>query len=118
MQLKVLSDDGDLLRLEMVGRVVDVDVAWEEDPLADLLDDRGYARRVLLSLEDSDHVDSSGLARLLVWHKRFQEAGGKLILHSIPIPVMETLNILRMELVLQLAPDESSAIELARGDCP
>ena len=112
MQIEVLSDDGDVLRLQVVGRVVDVDLAWEQDPMGDLLDDRGYARRVLLSLNDSDHVDSSGLARLLVWHKRFQEAGGKLVLHSIPIQVMETLRILRMDLVLQLAPDESSALKL------
>ena len=116
MRLEVLSDDGDVLRLQSVGRVVDVDLAWEHDPLGDLLGDRGYARRVLLSLDGSDHIDSSGLARLLVWHRRLQEAGGMLVLHSIPIQVMETLNILRMELVLQLAPDESSALELARGE--
>jgi hypothetical protein len=30
---------------------------------------------------------------------------------------METLNILRMDLVLQLAADEASALELVRGDC-
>ncbi len=116
MQLEVLSDDGDVLRLQFVGRVVDVDLAWEHDPMGDVLDDRGYTRRVLLSLNESDHIDSSGLAKLLVWHKRFEEAGGKLVLHSIPIQVMETLNILRMELVLQLAPDESAALGLARGD--
>jgi anti-anti-sigma factor len=116
VELKVLSDEHDLLEVQVEGRAVAGDVDPDEDPMARLLGDRGYARRALLSLAETEYIDSSGLALLLVWHKRFREAGGKLVVHSVPPHVMETIRILRMELVLHLADDASAAAELVRGD--
>jgi anti-anti-sigma factor len=116
MRLEVLSDDGEVLRLRALGPHLRVDPALEQDPLGDLLDDRGYARLVLLSLADAKYIDSSGLAVLLGWHRRFSEGGGKLVVHSIPTQVMDILRILRVEIVLHLAKDESEALVLARGE--
>jgi ABC-type transporter Mla MlaB component len=116
MELKVLSDDNDLLELQVVGRSVEGDVALDDDPMLGLLGDRGYARPALLSLAETEYINSSGLALLLVWHKRFRDAGSKLVLHSVPVFVMETLKILRMDLVLNLAEDAPTALKLVRGD--
>ena len=118
MNLEVLSDEEEVLRLQVAGRIVQEDLDPERDPLRDLLSDRGYARLVVLSLSGASSIDSSGLALLLMWHKRLLQAGGKLVLHSTPIKVMETLRILRMDLVLHLARDESAALTLARAENP
>lgn len=118
MNLRVLGDDEDVLRLDMGGRVVQEDLDPDQDPLNGLLGDRAYSQNVLLRLADAEYIDSSGLAMILVWHKRFVEAGGKLVLHSTPPLVMDTIKILRMDRVLHLAKDESAALALARGDQP
>jgi anti-sigma B factor antagonist len=115
MQLRVLSDEQSVLRLEVVGRIVEGSYLPDTDPLDSLLDGRSYQRSVLLSLANTDFIDSSGLALLLVWHKRFCEAGGKLVIHSVPSHVMDTLKVMRMELVLNLAKDEPAAMELVQG---
>ena len=116
MDLRVLCDDEEVLRLEVVGRVVQENLDPDRDPLEGRLGDRGYARLVILNLARAEYIDSSGLALALVWHRRFLEAGGKLVLHSTPTHVMDTIRILRMDRVLHLAKDESAALALARGD--
>lgn len=70
----------------------------------------------VLGYRSTEYVNSCGLALVLVWHKRFRDAGGELGFHSIPSPVMETLRILRMELVLRVSRDVTSALEIVRGE--
>lgn len=116
MIFEVLRDDEETLQVQLAGRVVLEDFAPENDPLEAVLGDRGYDRGVLVDLSQAEYIDSSGLAMLLGWHKRLSGAGGKLVLHSIPPQVMDTLKILRMELVLAMARDEAAALSLARGE--
>ncbi len=116
MQIKVLSEDDGLLRLEAEGRIVQGDRMLESDALDQMLGDQGYARSVLLSLGGTEFIDSSGLSWLVVRHKRFCEAGGTLVLHSIPPTVLELLKMMRLDLVLHLAEDETAAMELIRGE--
>jgi anti-anti-sigma factor len=118
MELRVLSDDGDVLRLQLAGRIVQTEERLESDTMADVLGSGGYARNVVLGLEETEFIDSSGLSWLVVRHKRFCEAGGKLVLHSIPPSVSQILMMMRLELVLNLAEDESTALELIRGGTP
>lgn len=113
--LRLLSDDAGLLQLELVERSFHPDTASGLDAIGPLLGERGYARVVVLSLAATRFVSSSGLATLLTWHKRFRQAGGRLVLHSITVAVMETLRVMRMERVLTVAPDLASALEAARG---
>ncbi len=117
MEIKVLSDDGDVLRLRTVGRIVQSDAAPDPDPMSDLLGSGGYARNVLLSLEETQFIDSSGLSWLVICHKRFSEAGGRMVLHSIATTVLELLHVMRLELVLHLAEDEAAALKFVRGGC-
>jgi anti-anti-sigma factor len=116
MELKAIPGDEDLLRVQVTGKIVEGDTGPENDPIRPLLDERGYAGKVLVDLAECDFISSSGLALLLVWHKRFTEGGGKLVIHSVPNQVMEVFKILRMELVLNLARDKNAAAEQVRGD--
>jgi len=70
---------------------------------------------VLLSLEATPFVDSSGLAWLVATHRRLREAGGKLVLHSIPPGVVDLLKIMSLDQVLNLADDESAKLFLTPG---
>ncbi len=114
MEIKLVSDDGDILRAKVTSRIIRYDPAPPQDPLVRIGGRDIYKRTVLLDLSESDFVDSSGLSWLLVAHKRFCEANGKLILHSLSPGVLETIKMMRLDLVLNLAQDEPQALELAR----
>jgi hypothetical protein len=51
---------------------------------------------------------------MLTIHKRFRNTGGKIVYHSAPPLVQQTLDLLRMNLILHLAPDLTTARGLAQ----
>ena len=55
------------------------------------------SRRILLNLERTTFIDTSGIAWLLSCHKRCLQAGGRFVLHSAPPLIDQTLRVLRME---------------------
>ena len=116
MELRVLSDDEDVLRLEAIGAVVDVETMPDSDPIGRLLVSRPHTPAVLLGLERTRFIDSSGLAWLLTTHRRLCEEGGKLILHSLPPNIADILKMMRLDDVFNLAADESAALNSIRGE--
>jgi anti-anti-sigma factor len=72
-----------------------------------------YRRKILLDLEQTPHIDSSGVSWLVHFHKTSQTAGGMLILYSVPPAVMALLKLLGMQKYLNLVADERAARELA-----
>ena len=118
MELKLVSDEGEVLRLEMVGPVVRSDATPDLDPFEKLLGAKGYARNVLVSLADITYVDSCCLSWLLILHKRFCEAGGTFVVHSFQPELMDILELVRFEEVLYVAEDEDAALALLRADRP
>ena len=116
MELTVASDDGGVLRLQLAGSITQDDLWPFSDPMLELLGEEGYARKVALSLADVDFIDSSGISWLLVRHKRFRQAEGKLVIHSVPPMVAEVVKMLRLNLVFLLADDETAAAALAEGE--
>lgn len=118
MNLGTVSDDGDVLRLQAAGRITQDSLSPASDKLGDLLGAEGYARRVVLCLADVDFIDTSGISWLLGRHKRFREAGGKLVIHSMVPMVAEVLKVLRLHAVFHLAESESAALALIRGGQP
>ena len=116
MELRRLPDEGEVLRLEVSDRIVQGDVSPQVDPIGAMLGNLHFANSAVLSLMETEYIDTSGLWWLLACHKRFCEGGGKLVIHSVPPHVMDTLLMMRLELVLNLAEDESDALELVRGD--
>lgn len=118
VKLERVSEDSGVLRLRARDRVIRGDPSPDLGEISNLLLDEGYRRNVLLSLEETEFVDSSGLSWLLECHQKFCNAGGRLILHSVPPAVMDTLKMMRLELVLHLADDESDALKVVRGENP
>ncbi len=113
MHLSVMSDDGDVVRLQCEGEIGRVDLEDDVKALAELLGDGFAARRALLSLEQARSIDSSGVGWLLTCHKLFDGGGGRLVCHSAPPLVEDVLELLRLPRVLHLAKDEAAARTLA-----
>ncbi len=112
MELFVVSDGGDVLQLGVKGRIQVTVPSEMADAVLELLGDQGCRRKVLLSLADTDFIDSSGLSGLLGCNRQFGEAGGKLVIHSIPTSVMEVIKVMRLDRVLHLAENESGALAM------
>jgi anti-anti-sigma factor len=114
MEMRVLSDDGDVLRVEVIGRIEQGDLATQPEPMGELLGPRGYLRNVLVSLAQTQFIDSSGLSWLVVCHKRFCQAGGRLVFHSVQPVISQLFKLMRLDLALYAAKDEAAALELVR----
>ena len=115
MPFMLLSDTKDVVRIGALGRISAHNAEAETDPLPTLAGAEGYARKVLLSLERVEFIDSAGIGWLLASHKRFKKAGGMLVLHSIPEQIMLTIKLLRLNSILNLAEDDAAASALAAG---
>ncbi len=111
MKLAIQFQDEHAVGIRLVGRVTQETLNSKEDPLCELFGENTYARKVLLNLQETEHIDSSGISWLLCCHRRFQEAGGQLILYAVPPIVMNTIKILRLQLILQIAHDRYEALQ-------
>ena len=115
MELSLLADVENVLRVQAKGRIVRSEVE-SSDPLRAVLGSDDCSRRLVLDLSDVEYIDSSGIGWLLARHRRYREAGGDLILHSLSPTVLDMIRMLRLDAVLRLADDEISALALVRGD--
>lgn len=115
MELKVISDDGSILHVGAQGALSMATLVEQSESLAELLKDRGYGRTVLLNLEGAERIDSAGLGWLLMQHKRFCDAGGRLVIHSLPYTMMEILKVIRLDQVLNVAENRAGATKLVQG---
>jgi anti-anti-sigma factor len=113
MSLALVANDDDVLRLQATGKIMHAQNVDEPDQLRTLTGADGYARKVLLNLEQVSFIDSAGIGWLLSVHKRFQKGGGKLILHTLPETIQLTLKVLRLDTVLNIADSEADARALA-----
>jgi anti-anti-sigma factor len=109
MQFSFSLSDG-ITTVTIVGRITYNTLDPGQDPLVLQIPDI-YARRVFFDMSAVDYIDSSGVSWLLICHKRFREAGGKLVLHSIHPMVKQVLGVLKLERVLHLADTPEKARE-------
>ena len=116
MKLAVQSDDDNVLCLDVSGRIRMAAPGGQADAFGELLNERGYARQVILNLENADYIDSGGVSWLVSSHKRFDEAGGKLVIHSASVVVLEVFKIMSLDRVLNLVDDEPAALALIQGE--
>ena len=114
MEIIELNGQGDVVRLLAKGQIVQRTLA-SSDLLGGTLAPVGYDRRVLLSLADVTFVDSTGLGWLLKCNKLFRDAGGTLVIHSIPPVVLDVINVMRLSQILKLCDDEESALASIQG---
>jgi anti-anti-sigma factor len=116
MKLTLVADEGDIVRVACEGQISQF-VSQGNEPMANLLGGlAGYGRRVLLSLERTTFINSSGISWLLICHKYFTQSGGKLVVHSVPPLVNQVLQFVRLPSIMNFAPDEPSARTLALAD--
>ena len=116
MQLSIQSDDGTVLRMGLKGRVTQKELPTDKDLFAAEIGASIYSRRVLLDMQESEFLDSSGVSWLLSAHKRFEEQGGKLAMHSMQPVVSNVLKVLRMDQILAIAENDKAALKLVKGD--
>jgi len=115
LEVKMLINDNDLVQLESSGTVSRDGWGLGTNPIEQACGPAVYSKKVLLSLASCRYLDSTGVEWLLRCHKRFAMAGGKLIIHSVAPVVSQILKIMRMDLVLNLAENETQARSLLEG---
>ncbi len=113
LKMTVVTDEGDLLRVQCEGEISQVKFQLNDNPLESLVGPNVYSRKLLMDLERVEFLDSSGISWLVVSHKNFQQHGGMLVLYSIPPRIHQVLQFCRMDRLLRMAEDESAARALA-----
>lgn len=109
MHLEVLSETGGTIQVRCRGDVVIPDYGPDGDPLARLLGPQVYESTVLLDMEKATFLDTTGVTWLVSCHRNFENAGGRLILHSLPLRVRNILRLLNLEGVLHIVADADAA---------
>ena len=79
------------------------------DPFQSAVGDHAYELRVIFNLTNVNFIDSSGIGWLINSHKQFQQAGGRLVLHSAPEHVQRTFRLLCLGNAIETASDEAEA---------
>ena len=82
-----------------------------DEPLADAIGFDAYQRRVLLNLSTVTGLDTSGINWLLTVQKRFDSAGGRLVLHSLSPAARTAFRALNLHCALRVAVDEVDAAQ-------
>jgi anti-anti-sigma factor len=113
MQLSQLPSDSAVTLVRCSSKISQSEIQHDQDPLGELLGPGAYSRRVLFDLSQTNYIDSSGVSWMLTMHKRFRNSAGKIVYHSAPPLVQQTLDLLRMNLILHLAPDLNTARSIA-----
>ncbi|HWG46590.1 MAG TPA: STAS domain-containing protein, partial [Gemmataceae bacterium] len=67
------------------------------------------SRKLLLDMEKTNFLDTSGISWLISCHENCQRAGGVLVLYAIPPRVRYVLQLLQMEHLLHTAADLEAA---------
>jgi anti-anti-sigma factor len=115
MQLSLIADDGDVVRVRCEGEITN---AFQEktEPLEGLLGSDAPKRKVLLNLGQVRFLDSSGISWLLDRHKHFKSSGGRLVIYNLPPLIRQPLEFVNLNRVLHIADDEASARIAAGGN--
>ena len=93
--------------------------AWAQhavDPLKSQGGDDIYTKKIMLNMSKALHVDSTGIEWLLTCQKRFQQQGGKLVLHSVTPSTQRLFQMMRLHLILNISTNEDSAKSLFVGE--
>src|SRR5207237_79089 len=95
MQLSIVSLDEGLFRVRSEGDISLIDQIRSNNPLEKLLGQGCFSRKILLNMEKSAYIDSSGVSWLIKCHKLCQAEGGKLVRH---LGLVRLLTILPSEM--------------------
>lgn len=116
MNLTIESQAEGRCDMALSGRISQTTLGSQHDQFSQLLGEANYAQNILLSLKDTDYIDSSGIGWLLATDKKIRSAGGKLVLHSVPIDVQHVFGLMKLHKVLCIAKDQNDAAQSATGE--
>jgi anti-anti-sigma factor len=112
MDLSLVPSGDGLFKVACSGELTMLDVEGA-DPLEALLGADGFGRTVPMDLGRTTFLDTAAVGWLIGLHKKFQQAGGRLILHSVPPLVDQMFRLLKLPAILHVAGDEAAARALA-----
>lgn len=115
MKLKIDSQQAGCCNMSLSGRISQTTLGGQADQLSQLLGESNYNQNILLSLRETDYIDSSGIGWLLSTDKKIRNAGGKLVLHSVPLDVQHVFGLMKLHKVLAIAKDQQDATSTAEG---
>ncbi len=119
MKLRLRSEEASgICEIQADGAIRAVEEPRDLRDIEELLGPQCFRRKVLLDLQHALHIDSSGVCWLIHLHKKSQNAGGTLIVFSVPPGVMAVFKLLGVQHHLNLAADARSARALAVGGTP
>lgn len=103
----------DVLRVSAQGLVSVRALPKSSEPLLDLLGPHCYREKVILNLERTDGVDTSGLMWLVRAASHFAEGGGRLVVYGFSPLFRNMLEVLGLTALVPLSPSEALAIAAA-----
>jgi anti-anti-sigma factor len=114
MKIRLRSEEAaGVCQIRAEGEIRSVEEPRDLREIEEILGPQCYRRKVLLDLERTPYIDSSGVSWLVHLHKSSQTAGRMLILYSVPPAVTAVLRLLGMQKYLNLVADERAARDLA-----
>jgi anti-anti-sigma factor len=119
MKLSLRSEEAGCFRLQTEGEIRLSQQPRDPQLVESLLGPDCYRRRILLDLQNTPYIDSSGVSWLVSFHQHCIQAGGILVVHSIPPSILSILRLLHMDRYLNLVEDEPAARNVAmQGGMP
>ena len=85
LELSVQADEPDFLQVQCAGDVSLPNFRPEHDPLVKLLGPQVYSRKLLLNMEKTNFLDTSGVSWLISCQEQCHHAGGILVLYAVPL---------------------------------
>jgi len=117
MKLTLLPLENDeVIRVRCEGTLSLRQAEPQTDPLQILLGPHCYTHKVLLNLERSQAIDTSGVCWLCHSQTRFNQSRGALILYSVPPIVTDILDFIKMRSHLRIAETEPQARTMVLGE--
>jgi hypothetical protein len=109
MKLQLLKREGKVAQVACHGEISQL-YASLSDPLIGLLGPDCYSLTVILDLQQTTFIETSGIGWLVGCHTRFLRGGGRLILHSLP-PFLEDVlvKLVRLDQLLTIRSDATTA---------
>jgi anti-anti-sigma regulatory factor len=95
----------DILDLEMIREL--------GDQLYSLADDQG--RRIILNFRQVNRLSTALLGKVIMFHKKLKELGGRLALCCIAPHLREAIDLLRLPQLLSVYGEEREALEALEG---